>query len=145
MLLCESRHDGQTRTTACDTSVAVADLHRKILHAHPRSNFLHFHAVFGKFWPNNSFGTPVRLMPPPLLGWCPPGIMDPPIACLQTADDAPSVFDIMFSMFGQKSKYFRNPLGIKITPTSIHNCLNFNIFQTPPRHRFLKKIHSKLL
>ena len=31
----------------------VVDLHSKILDAHPLSNFLHFHAFFGKFWPHN--------------------------------------------------------------------------------------------
>ena len=41
---------------------AVADLHSKILDARPpsRSNFLHFHTVYGEIWPNN------RLAPPHL-------------------------------------------------------------------------------
>ena len=40
---------------------ALADLHSKILDARPpsRSNFLHFHTVYGEIWPNN------RLAPPP--------------------------------------------------------------------------------
>ena len=40
---------------------AVAGLYSKILDARPpsRSNFLHFHTVYGEIWPNN------RLEPPP--------------------------------------------------------------------------------
>ena len=42
---------------------AVVDLHSKILDA-PPSNFLHFHAVFGKIWPNNMLvSAPVGLVP----------------------------------------------------------------------------------
>ena len=39
---------------------AVADLHSKILEAHlpSRSNFLHFHAIFDKFWPINMLAPP---------------------------------------------------------------------------------------
>ena len=33
-------------------------------HTLSRSNFLHFHAVFSKFWPNNSFAHPFELTPP---------------------------------------------------------------------------------
>ena len=46
-------------------SLVVAYLHSKILDARPQSNFLHFLAVFGKIWPNNSLA-------PPLLGLAPP-------------------------------------------------------------------------
>ena len=42
--------------------LAGADLHSKNLDA-PRSNFLHFHAVFGEIWQNN------RLAPPSEKSW----------------------------------------------------------------------------
>ena len=48
-------------------SLAVADLHSKILDAPPRGpKFFQFHAVFGKFWQNHmlappgGFGAPSR-------------------------------------------------------------------------------------
>ena len=44
--------------------LAVADLHSKILDNPLQSNFLHFNAVFGKFWPNNRLAPPFRLVPP---------------------------------------------------------------------------------
>ena len=46
------------------------DLHSKILHARPlwRSNCLHFHAGFGKNWPNNRLVLPLGLRLDPRLG-----------------------------------------------------------------------------
>ena len=45
---------------------SVADLYSRILDAPPpRSNFLHFHAVFGLFLPNNGLASPVSGCPPP--------------------------------------------------------------------------------
>ena len=56
--------------------MAVANLHSKILDAHPPwgSKFFQFHAVFGKFWQN-------RMLAPPLGSWCPllGEILDPPL------------------------------------------------------------------
>ena len=57
--------------------IPVAYLHSKVLSAPPppKSNFLHYHAVFGKFWPNNRLGPPFRVGFPlweildPLLVW----------------------------------------------------------------------------
>ena len=48
---------------------AVTDLHSKIGWA--LSNFLHFHAVLGKIWPNN------RLAPGGVWGWGPPHLGNP--------------------------------------------------------------------
>ena len=39
-------------------------------HAPPGPKFLHFHAVFGKNWPNNRLPPPLELAPP--LGLVPP-------------------------------------------------------------------------
>ena len=49
-------------------SLAVTDLHSKILDAPfpSRSNILHFHAVFKKFWPNDRLPSAT---PPPSWGW----------------------------------------------------------------------------
>ena len=49
----------------------MAGLHSKILDA-PPSNFLHFHAVFRKIWPNNRLAPPlVWLVIQLLLDWKP--------------------------------------------------------------------------
>ena len=50
----------------------VSDLHSKILDARPpffRSNFLHFHSIFGKFWPNNRLALPFWGVAPSVKSW----------------------------------------------------------------------------
>ena len=62
------------------TNELSAMLYRKILDTPPPpilSIFLHFYAVFGKFWPNNRLEPPFRL-PFPL--W---EILDPPLQRIQ--------------------------------------------------------------
>ena len=50
--------------------IAVADIHSKILDARPPwSNFLHFQAVFGKIWSNNSLAVPLGLAPQSRKSW----------------------------------------------------------------------------
>ena len=52
-------------------TLAVANLHSKILDVYlpPRSNFLHSHAVFSNFWPDNRLVPPFQVGAPSAKSW----------------------------------------------------------------------------
>ena len=50
-------------------SLSVSDVHSKFLDARARLNFHHFHAVCGKFWPNNRLAPPYGLASPSGKSW----------------------------------------------------------------------------
>ena len=94
---------------------SATDLHSQILDSRPLYNFLHFHAVFGKFWPNSRLAPPLAMAPPlenPGSGaanvterW--EGVADPKGWGAPTNE---LLFNFM-SFIPQKTLYRINPLG----------------------------------
>ena len=76
----------------CLKGAAVADLHIKVLEAppHPRSNFLHFHAVSRNFCLNNGLS----------LSLC--KILDPPLSCIIFMFVSPSIGFLNPQLFARR-------------------------------------------